>query len=34
MPLDINTVDPDNLVAESSEKNNLRIQDEHNPCPL
>jgi hypothetical protein len=27
-------VDPDNLVAESSEKNNLRIQDEHNPCPL
>ena len=27
-------VDPDNLVAESSEKNNVRIQDEHNPCPL
>lgn len=27
-------MDPDNLVAESSEKNNLRIEDAHNPCPL
>ena len=27
-------VDPDNLVAESSEKNNLRIEDAFNICPL